>query len=136
MSTNLSPQAEQAILHLGHAFDGYTYAQQVWQAGEEHHKQLEVRLNQVLTTGRLFLRAADNFAVNFYLHRSFHHWGNLPLADSPHWCTMVFFYLHLYRVPVPEAHRHPGMYPNWAKRPKGSAEATAAEIRQLLRRQT
>ncbi|HEX8327999.1 MAG TPA: hypothetical protein VF629_10700 [Hymenobacter sp.] len=132
MNTNLTHETEQAILHLGHAFDGYTYAQQVWQAGEEHHRQLEVRLNQVQTTGRFFLRAADNFAVNFYLHRLFHHGGDLPSANSPHWYTMVFFYLHLYRVPVPEAHRHLGMYPTWANRPKGSAEAAAAEIRQLL----
>lgn len=55
MSTSLSQQAEQATLHLGHAFDGYTYAKQVWQAGEHHHRQLEVRLKQVHTTGRLFL---------------------------------------------------------------------------------
>ena len=92
MSTKLSHQTEQAILHLGHAFDGYTYAQTAWQAGEEHNRQLEIRLKEVQTTGRLLLRAADNFAVNFYLHRLFHHGGDLPSADSPYWYTMAFFY--------------------------------------------
>ena len=136
MNTGLTPKTDQTIINLAHAFDGYAYAKQSWQLPEERvHSALAERLQQMQQTGRLAVRVADNFAINFYLHRSFHHQGWLPEARSSHWHDMLFFYLHLYRAPVPEAHRKTGMYSDWANRPKGSAEAAAAEIRQLLRRQ-
>ena len=135
MNTSLTPETDQTIINLAHAFDGYAYAKEAWQLAEERvHSTLAERLQQTQQTGRLAVRPADNFAINFYLHRSFHHQGWLPEARSPHWYDMLFFYLHLYRAPIPTAHQHPSMYLSWANRPKGSAEAAAAEIRQLLRR--
>lgn len=135
MSTNLTSESEQTIINLGHAFDGYAYAVKVWHSPEAGgHTALGQRLKQVQESGRLFLNASDNFAINFYLHRGFHHQGWLPEARSPHWYDMLFFYLHLYRTPIPTAHQHPGMGMSWINRPKGAAEAAAAEIRQILRR--
>ncbi|QNE42030.1 hypothetical protein F1C16_20630 (plasmid) [Hymenobacter sp. NBH84] len=134
MSTNLTSETEKTIISLGHAFDGYAYAGKVWNTPEaEIHTVLGQRLMQVQESGRLFLNASDNFATNFYLHRSFHHWGWLPAAKSAEWYTMLFFYLHLYRITVPQAQRHES-HTIWANRPIGAAETAAAEIRQILRR--
>jgi hypothetical protein len=135
MNTGLTPETDQTIINLAHAFDGYAYAKKAWQLAEERvQSTLAERLQQTQQTGRLAVRVADNFALNFYLHRGFHHQGWLPAVRSPHWYDMLFFYLHLYRAPIPTAHQHPSMYSHWAKRPAGSAEAAAAEIRQMLRR--
>jgi hypothetical protein len=135
MDTGLSDATEQAIINLAYAFDGYAYAKESWRLTEERvHSTLGERLKQIQQTGRMAVRVADNLAVNFYLHRMFHHWGYLPQASSPYWYDMLFFYLHLYRAPMPVAHQRPGMYQSWANRPKGSAEAAAAEIRQYLSR--
>ena len=87
----------------------------------------------VQESGRFFLKAADNFATNFYLHRTFHHWGWLPAAKSTEWYTMIFLYLHLYRIPIPSAHRHES-HAVWASRRTGDTESAAAEIRLTLRR--
>ena len=135
MSTNLTKEVEQTIINLGHAFDGYAYATKVLQTSDEgFHEIMGKRVTQVQESRRLFLSAAENFAANYYLHRTFHHWGWLPEAKSSDWYTMLFFYLHLYRIPVPAAYRHTSQCTGWANRPKGSAEAAAAEIRQLLQR--
>jgi hypothetical protein len=135
MSSMLSSGIEQTIINLAHSFDGYAYAKQVWyNPDQEVYTTLNERLAQVQESGKFFVRVEDNLAVNFYLHRTFHHWGWLPEAHSSHWYDMLFLYLHLYRTPVPEAHRHPELYAKWQNRPKGSAEAAAAEIRQVLRR--
>lgn len=133
MNTELSQSTEQTIINLGHAFDGYAYAVKVWHSPEAGtHTVLGQHLAQVQESGRLFLNASDNFATNFYLHRTFRHWGWLPAVKTAEWYTMLFFYLHLYRVPVPVAHRHESFI-SWASRPKGAAEAAAAEIRAVLR---
>jgi hypothetical protein len=134
MSIELTRAMENAILHLAHAFDGYAYAKLALPGIEEPIVKLDVRLNKLASSGRFFLRAEENFAVNFYLHRMFHQWGDLPGARSPHWYDMVFLYLHLYRVPIATAYRHPDMFESWDQRPKGSTEKAAAEIRQVLRR--
>lgn len=135
MFTNLTQQTEQMILDLGHAFDGHAYATKALHTSDEgFHELLGKRVKQIQESGRLFLNAADNFATNYYLHRTFHHWGWLPAAKSAEWYVMLFFYLHLYRVPIPPAYRHASVYADWANRPKGAAEAAAAEIRQQLRR--
>jgi len=84
-------------------------------------------------SSRFYLKAEENFAMNSYLHRSFHHSGYLPEANTDRWYDMVFLYLHLYRLPVPVAHQH-SLYSEWAGRPKGAAESAAAEIRLILRR--
>ena len=134
MNTGLSPETDQTIINLAHAFDGYAYAEKAWQLAEERVRStLAERLQQMQQTGLLAVRVADNSAVNFYLHRMFHHWGWLPEARSPHWYDMLFLYLHLYRAPIHAAHQHPAMYMSWANRAKGAAEAAAAEIRQTLR---
>lgn len=134
MNPGLTTETELAILNLAHAFDGYAYAEQVWRTPEkEIHATLGQRMMQVQESGRLFLKAEDNFATNFYLHRTFHHWGWLPSAKSTEWYTMIFLYLHLYRIPVPSPHRHE-LHAAWASRPKGAAESAAAELRGLLRR--
>lgn len=133
MRTSLTPETEQTIINLAHSFDGYAYAGQVWLSGDEGrlHEELADRYKKLRTTGRFWLRPEDNFAVNFYLHRTFHHWGHLPETRSPEWYDMLLLYLHLYRLPVANAYRHAALYPAWASRLKGSAEAAAAEIRLL-----
>ena len=136
MSTSLTKKAEQAIISLGHVFNVHTYARQVWLSDDESRLQEEMaaRYQKIRGGGHFWLRPEDNFVVNLYLHRMFHHRGYLPEARSPEWYEMVLLYLHLYRVPVLGAHRHNTSYPDWAGRPKGSAEATASEIRLLLSR--
>ena len=135
MDTGFSSEIDQTIINLAHAFDGYVYANQVLHISDDgFHEVLGKRMIQVQESGRLFLKAEDNFATNYYLHRNFHHQGWLPEAKSPQWYTMLFFYLHLYRTPVPMAFRQASLYADWARRPKGAAEAAATEIRQAMRR--
>ena len=133
MNSGLTPKTRQTVVNLAHAFDGYACVAREWPTTSgldalRHH------WSQLQETGCLFNRLENNFAVNFYLHRGFHHQGYLPEEKSSDWYGMVFLYLHLYRQPIPEAYRHPSLYGGWANRPKGSAEAAAAEIRQMLRR--
>lgn len=133
METGLTPDTEQRLLSLGHLFDGYAYARAVWHCQEEDvHPTLKERLRHVQQTGRLFLSTTDNLATNFYLHRQFHHWGWLPAVKSPEWYTMLYFYLHLYRVPLSATQQFVNNS-EWLHRPKGSAEAAAAEVRCALR---
>ena len=135
MNSGLTPDTDQTVINLAHAFDGYACTRQVWNTPEEEvHTVLGQRMMQVQQSGRLFQKAEDNFATNFYLHRTFHHWGWLLSVKSAKWYDMLFYYLHLYRLPIPEAHRHTTMHQGWARRPKGTAEAAAAEIRQTIRR--
>ena len=135
METGLTPRTDQTIINLAHAFDGYAYAKQALHTSDEgFHEILGKRMLEVKESGKLFLSASDNFATNYYLHRNFHHCGWLPGAKSPEWYIMLFFYLHLYRIPVPAAYRHASAYGEWARRPKGAAEAAATEIRQVLSR--
>lgn len=135
MNTGLTARTDQTIINLAHAFDGYAYARQALQASDEgFHEILGKRTLEAQESGKLLLSAADNFATNYYMHRNFHHSGWLPGAESPGWYTMLFFYLHLYRVPVPVAYRHASAYGEWSRRPKGAAEAAATEIRRALSR--
>ena len=133
MNTGLTSNADQTIINLAHAFDGYAYVEREWPTAGGPDA-LRHQWSQLQETGRLFSRSENNFAINFYLHRTFHHWGYLPEAKTSDWYSMAFLYLHLYRLPVPESYRHPSLYQGWASRPQGSAEVAAAEIRQALRR--
>jgi hypothetical protein len=134
METGLTTDTEHSLLSLGQVFDGYAYAREVWHCREEEvHPTLNKRLQQVQETRKLFLKPADNLATNFYLRRMFHHWGWLPAAKSPEWYTMLYFYLHLYRIPLSATQQFVSES-EWLRRPKGTAEAAAAEIRFALRR--
>jgi hypothetical protein len=134
METGLTPDTEHRLLSLGQVFDGYAYARGVWHCQEEEvHPTLKKRLQHVQETGKLFLQPTDNLATNFYLHRMFHHWGWLPATKSKEWYTMLYFYLHLYRVPLSVTQQFVSES-DWLRRPKGSAEAAAAEVRFVLRR--
>ena len=134
MNSGLTPETEQTIINLAHAFDGYAYAERHWQAEGSSHQTLPQRWQQMQESNRFFLDSEVNFAVNFYMHRGFRHQGFLPELRSAHWFDMVLLYLHLYRLPIPQKGHHAEFYKSWAHRPKGSAEAAAAEIRQALRR--
>ncbi|GAA4365856.1 hypothetical protein GCM10023185_36530 [Hymenobacter saemangeumensis] len=135
MNTGLSPEATQTIINLGHAFNWYAYAQKKWPGLDDAglHAEMGQMLQHLKTSAKLYLRADDNFAVNSYLHRTFHHWGSPPEAHTDYWYDMAFLYLHLYRIPVSPDYRHL-LYTGWVSRPKGAAEAAAAELRQVLRR--
>ncbi|RTQ52291.1 hypothetical protein EJV47_04520 [Hymenobacter gummosus] len=131
----LTSEAQRWICCFAGVFNGYTYCEQHWGlTGPPMHQRFGELLQHTSTTGSLSPRLADNFAINFYQHRMFRHWGYLPAAYTPAWHNMVLYYLHLYRAPIPAG------YPtgeedsphSWAARDKGAAEATAAEIRRLL----
>lgn len=132
-TTGLTPETEETISACAHRFDGYAYAkahlphQGTW--GSEFH----ILLGKAQTTGKFSVNPLENFAANYYLHRGFHGHNVLPTQFSPTWYDMVLYYLHLYRLPTPEVHRHVSAG-DWDRRPKGAAERAAAELRTLLRR--
>jgi hypothetical protein len=130
---HLSDKAEHIIGLFATQFDGYAYAGTFHPLFGDAHDHLGHLLRRISTTGKFSMNPSENFAANFYLHRSFR-WsaGELPGTFAPGWFDMVFFYLHLYRQPVPPDHRRDSH--EWQQRPKGAAEQAAAEIRQLLRR--
>jgi hypothetical protein len=135
MNSGLTSETAQTITNFGNAFNWHAYAQKVWpgcDTGALHTKMGE-KVKYLKENSRLHIKAEDNFATNSYLHRLFHHWGCLPEANTEYWYDMAFLYLHLYRLPVPTAHQH-SLHSEWIKRPKGTAESAAAEIRQVLRR--
>jgi hypothetical protein len=135
MNSGLTSETTQTVINFGNAFDWYAYAQKVWpnfDTGALHGKMYE-KIKYLKESSRFYTRAEENFAINSYLHRSFHHSGYLPEANTDSWFDMIFLYLHLYRLPVPAAHQH-SLHSEWVKRSKGAAEAAAAEIRQVLRR--
>lgn len=135
--TLLTPEAQRWICCFAGTFNGYTYAEQQWGLTEQPmHQRFGELLREASSTGRLSPRTADNFAANFYQYRMFRHWGYLPAAHTPDWYNMVLYYLHLYRTPIPAGYptgEESGPH-SWAARPKGAAEATAAELRRLLMR--
>ena len=135
MNTGLSDETTQTIINLGHVFDWHGYARTTWVGRDDAalHAEMGKRVQQMKTTSKLSVRAEENFAVNAYLHRNFHHGGHPPEANTEYWFDMLFLYLHLYRLPVPLLHRH-SLHTSWASRAKGAAESAAAEIRQVLRR--
>jgi len=135
MNTGLTSETAQTIINFGNAFDWYAYAQSAWPGCDVDilHKRMKEKIDHIKTSSRLYLQVEDNFAINSYLHRNFHHWGYLPEANTEYWYNMTFLYLHLYRLSVPTAYRH-SLHNEWVKRPKGAAESAAAEIRQALRR--
>ena len=135
MNTGLTAETTQTIINLGHAFNWYAYARKTWPGRDDAalHAAMGQQLQHLKASSKLYLRADENFAVNSYLHRNFHHWGYPPTAHTDYWDAMVFLYLHLYRLPVSTEYRHL-LYAGWVSRPKGAAEAAAAEIRQVLRR--
>lgn len=133
MSSALTTEARQILILFSSVFDGYRYAEHRWQLTEAAvHPILNEKWHQVQESSCLLVRAEDNFALNFYIHRTFRHWGELPTA-GPAWYDMLFLYLHLYRLPVPVEYRRAAEYTQWINRRKGAAEAAAAEVRQLLR---
>jgi hypothetical protein len=127
MNTGLTDEAESTISVCAHRFDGYAYAKA--HSGTE----LLTLLNNAQLTGKFSIQPLENFAANFYLHRSFHGQGTLPTQFTPEWYDMALFYLHLYQLPTPIVLRHTSAS-DWDRRPKGAAERAAAEIRSLLRR--
>jgi hypothetical protein len=130
--TGLTPEAELAISRCALRFDGYAYID----AQPLMKMHIPVTLADLLYkaqhSGRFSTNPTKNFASNFYLHRCFHGNGTLPAQFSPTWYDMVLYYLHLYRLPTPATYRHASSV-DWEKRPKGTAERAAAEIRLLLR---
>lgn len=134
MNPGPTEQTQQTIIDLAHAFDGYAYAEQHWHAEGTSHGTLLKHLQQMQESNRFFLNPDANFAINFYIHRSFRHQGFLPELRSSHWYDMALLYLHLYRVPISQSCRHIEFYKSWAHRQKGTAESAAAELRELLRR--
>jgi hypothetical protein len=70
-------------------------------------------------------------ALNFYLHRTYRHWGDLPRADSEEGVRMVLLYLHTYRLPTPAAFRHESAR-DWEQVTAEEAERVAAAIRKAL----
>ena len=134
MYSGLTPETEQTIINLAHAFDGYAYAKRHWQAERSSHQTLLQHWQRMQDSNRFFLDPEVNFAVNFYIHRGFRHQGFLPELRSAQWFDMVLLYLHLYCLPISQEGRHAEFYQGWAHRPKGGAEAAAAEIRQALHR--
>lgn len=129
MDTLLTASTEKTLSIFAHAFDGYAYAAHRWPGQEQDARQ---PLTLLLKSGQLASDAADNFAANFLLHRDFHSHGRLPDANTPNWYAMIFFYLHLYHLPVPELWRHPQLYRGWINLPASVGDAAAAEIRELL----
>lgn len=135
MNFGLTSDTAQTIINFGNAFDWYAYAQKVWpdcDTGMLHGKMGE-KIKHLKESARFYLKAEENFAINSYLHRSFHHSGYLPEANTDTWYDMALLYLHLYRLPVPATHQH-ALHSEWLRRPKGAAETAAAEIRSILRR--
>lgn len=135
MNTGLSSATNQTLVSLGSAFDWHAYTQKVWPEADTVtlHAKMGEEIKDLQTSSKLRVVVERNFALNSYLHRNFHHWGYLPAAYTEWWYDMLFLYLHLYRLPVPVTYRH-ALYTSWVGRPKGAAEAAAAEIRQALKR--
>ncbi|TGE21543.1 hypothetical protein E5K00_14765 [Hymenobacter aquaticus] len=131
MKSGLTSATEATIGLFALTFDGYAYTEKMWQHRPERAAELREQLH---TSGRLSAYAEENFAVNFLMHRDFYSWKHLPENLSPVWYQMLWLYLHLYRTPVPTAFRHADLYQQWQQRPKGAAEAAAAEIRMILSR--
>ncbi len=130
----LSEPIEQLLIDQAHRFDGYAWARADGDPKGGGPNYLNERLYQPFqTTLRVPVDPAEALALNFYLHRNFHHWGNLPGPGGADWMQMVLLYLHTYRLPTPKAFRHE-LAASWEQRPKGSAEAAAAEIRAALTR--
>ena len=133
MNTGLTPEDELTIITCALRFDGYDYAEAHPTGADHLHSGLAALLRNAQTTGKFSTRPLENFGANFYLHRCFHGHGTLPAQFTPEWYDMVLYYLHLYRVQTPTAHRHASA-PEWDQRSKGAAERAAAAIRSLLRR--
>jgi hypothetical protein len=135
VNTGFAATTNQALVTLGNAFDWQFYTQKAWPEADTGalHAKMGEEIAHVQTSSEFHVTVERNFALNSYLHRNFHHWGYLPAANTEWWYNMLFLYLHLYRLPVPVGYRH-ALYADWIARPKGAAEAAAAEIRQALKR--
>lgn len=123
------------IFLINHALrvDGYAWALAQGAPDGARPKFLIERLYQPFRTTRRIPADPDAaLALNFCLHRRFYHYGQLPGYGDTQWWEMCLLYLHTYRLPTPSAFRHSRFALQWEQRPKGSAEAAAAEIRSLL----
>lgn len=129
---NLTEPTLQLLVHHAHRFDGYAWAQTQRDWNDDGPGYLASRLYEPFQrTRRIPVDSAAALALNFYLHRSFHHSGYLPVPDQVEWTEMILLYLHTYRLPTPPKFRHISSQ-DWEQRPKGTAEAAASEIRSLL----
>jgi len=130
---DLTPQTEDTIGKLAHAFDGYKYARvRMPSSGDpDGTEALKVLMGQAVQRYQIPTRTGQAFALNFYLHRNFHHWGNYPAPASPYWYLMVFLFLHLYRSEIRGPYRSQA-YIDWSGRRKGSGESAATELRKVL----
>jgi hypothetical protein len=130
--SNLTEPALQLLVDHAHRFDGYAWAQTQRDWNEDGPGYLAKQLYEPFKrTRRLPADSAATLALNFYLHRNFHHWGHLPGRDLVEWSEMILLYLHTYRMPTPQQFRHE-LAQAWEQRSKGAAEAAASEIRSLV----
>jgi hypothetical protein len=132
-ATGLTAEARLTIITCALRFDGYAYVEANLPPQTSWNSAFQTLLGDAQSTGKFSPNPVENFAANFYLHRSFYGHGMLPGQFSPTWYDMALYYLHLYRLPTPAIHRHDSAG-DWDRRAKGAAERAAAELRTLLRR--
>ena len=131
---DLTEAAQQLVINHALRFDGYAWAKAQGAPDGGGPAYLGKRLYEPFRqSGRIPIDPATALALNFCLHRNFYHSGQLPGPGNREWVEMVLLYLHTYRLPTPPVFRH-RLADEWDQRPKGSAEALAAEMRQLLAR--
>jgi hypothetical protein len=131
---DLANQTQKLLIVHAHRFDGYAWAKTQAGGNEGGPDYLEERLYKPFRQSRRIPTGpAAALALNYYLHRNFHHWGYLPGPSQVEWMEMVLLYLHTYRLPTPTEFRHQSAQ-DWERRPHGAAEAAAAEIRSLMMR--
>lgn len=128
----LSAETSLLIIQQAHRFDGYAWA--AAQTGRaDDHELLHGLYETFRRAFRIPAEPVAALALNFYVHRCFYHAGCRPDPGSDDWDGMVLRYLHTYRIPAAKAFRH-ASGKDWERRPKGSAERVAAEIRLTLAR--
>ncbi|UOG74339.1 hypothetical protein MTX78_19750 [Hymenobacter tibetensis] len=133
MSTSLSARTEQTLILFANAFDWHGYAQTRWPTYDisQLHAQLQEWTQQLHAQAKLQLRIEENMALNSYLHRTYHHHGQLPTAEQVEGERMAYLYLHLYRQGIPASYRHT-FYAEWEQLIPAAAEAAAVELRLAL----
>lgn len=131
---DLTEATRQLLIQHANRFDGYAWAKAQGDPAGGGPGYLGKHLYEPFRqTRRVPVSPDAALALNFYLHRLFYHWGHLPGTGNAEWMEMVLLYLHTYRLPTPPKLRHE-LAREWEQRPKGAAEAAAAEIRALLMR--
>ncbi len=88
--------------------------------------------HRIASDGSLSHKQVENLLAFVYAHRCLHHAGHWWEAGSSDWFATCWLYLHLYRDEVPPEQANAQVVAGWKARPKGRAEAAAAEIRQKI----